>query len=70
MALGNGLFIKVKVEEVKKEEGRRRGKMRIASFSRNNDVSSWRKRRRKRWWWWWVVLMFPMRLWDELSIDF
>ena len=20
--------------------------------------------------WWWVVWMFPMRLWDELSIDF
>ena len=38
MALGNGPFIKVKVEEVKKE-GRRRGKMRIASFSRNHDVS-------------------------------
>ena len=20
--------------------------------------------------WWWVVLMFPTRIWDELSIDF
>ena len=22
------------------------------------------------WWWWWVVTMVPMRLWDELSINF
>ena len=45
----------------------------ITSFSRNNDAFSlveeedeavvvvvWR----------WEVLMFPMKLWDELSIDF
>ena len=44
----------------------------ITSFSRNNDASSLVEEEEEEEVvvWWWLVLMFPMKLWDELSIDF
>ena len=47
------------------------------SFSRNNDASSLVEEEEEEEeeeevlvMWRWVVLMFPMRLWDELSMGF